>query len=186
MRRRATLALATEFGEQQHIDAAQDLFIQARSDVSQTLYSDTIECLEYFHSLGIKIGVLTNGSAELYRCPVLSKYLSLSFTAGEVGALKPSPVGFLACAQVSGVPPNRILFVGDNYTADVLGANNAGMVSAMLHRKDFNERSVTDETVFSPEDVQAAHRDSFPEAHMVFPSLRAADMESAINKYLHS
>lgn len=186
VRRRATLELATEFGEEQYIDEALELFLQARSDVSQSVYSDAIECLEWFHSMGIKIGVLTNGSAELFRCPLLSKYLCLSLTAGEVGVLKPSPVGFLACSQISGVPPNRILFVGDSYECDVLGANNAGMVSAMLHRKDFSERAVTDETVFAAEDVQAAHRGSFPEAHMVLPSLRVADLEHAITKYLRS
>lgn len=186
LRRRATLELAMEFGEEQYLDEAQEIFLQARSDVSQNVYSDTIECLEWFHSLGMQIGIFTNGSAELFRCPLLSKYLALSFTAGEVGVMKPSPVGFLACSQVAGVPPNRILFVGDSYQCDVRGANNAGMVSVMLHRKDYSERSVAEETVFSPEEVEAAHLNDFPEAHIVVPSLRVPDLEKAISKFLRS
>lgn len=100
LRRLALTKLATSCGEEALVDQAVEKFFLARSAVSGNFYSDTIECLEWFHNLGIKIGVLTNGSADLSKCPILRKYLSLTFTAKDIGASKPSPIGFMACSQV--------------------------------------------------------------------------------------
>lgn len=100
--RRAALAeLAAPYPEEQaFINQATDIFFQVRSDVSGNFYSDSAACLEWLVSLGIKVGVLTNGSADLSRCAYLKNILTLTFTAGEVGTSKPSPIGFMACAQV--------------------------------------------------------------------------------------
>ena len=46
LRRRATLRLASEFEEQEHVEEALETFLAARSDVSHNLYSNTIQCLE--------------------------------------------------------------------------------------------------------------------------------------------
>ena len=101
VRHRALFSLALKYGEESHVQEAMDVFLRARSDVTANYYEHTEECLEWLHHAGVKIAVLTNGSADLSMCPVLSKYLSFSFTAAEVGISKPAPVGFVACAQVS-------------------------------------------------------------------------------------
>jgi hypothetical protein len=101
VRRIALHELSAPFPEeQQYVDEATEVFFNVRSDVSDNLYSDSIECLEWFHNLGVKVGVLTNGSADLTKSVALNNLLSLKLTAGEVGCSKPSPVGFMACAQV--------------------------------------------------------------------------------------
>jgi FMN phosphatase YigB (HAD superfamily) len=101
VRRIALHELAAPFPEeQQYVDDATEVFFNVRSDVSDNLYSDSIECLEWFHNLGVEVGVLTNGSADLTKSVALNNLLSLKLTAGEVGCSKPSPVGFMACAQV--------------------------------------------------------------------------------------
>jgi phosphoglycolate phosphatase-like HAD superfamily hydrolase len=100
VRRAALLELSRPLGEERHVDRAMEMFFTTRSDVCDNFYEDTEACLEWFHSLGVKIGVLTNGSTDLSKCELLRKYLAVSFTAADIGAPKPSPVGFIACSQV--------------------------------------------------------------------------------------
>lgn len=184
VRRRALLRLATPFNEQEYVDGAIEVFFRVRSDVSKNFYTDTVECLEWLHSIGIKLGVFTNGSADLHSCEILSKYLSFVFTAADVGLPKPSPVGFIACSQVGNVPPNRILFVGDSYECDVLGANNAGMISGLLLRKEFTNQEVYEGNVYSEAELEANRAQMYPSAHIMLPSLRVTDLRAALRKYM--
>jgi FMN phosphatase YigB (HAD superfamily) len=101
VRRAALLEISRKFGEDAQVNGAMEVFFATRSDVCDNFYEDTEACLEWFHNLGVKIGILTNGSADLTKCELLRKYLSFTFTAADVGVPKPSPVAFLACAQVS-------------------------------------------------------------------------------------
>ncbi len=74
VRKTALHRLSSEFGEeQQHVQEGMEVFLRARSDVSQHLYDDVVECLEWLQALGVKIGILSNGSAELKGCPVQKK-----------------------------------------------------------------------------------------------------------------
>ncbi|HNY22331.1 MAG TPA: HAD family hydrolase, partial [Treponemataceae bacterium] len=50
----------------------------------------------------------------------------------ETGALKPSPVPFLALANALGIPPSRILYVGNSPSSDVAGAKAVGMKTACI------------------------------------------------------
>jgi putative hydrolase of the HAD superfamily len=47
------------------------------------------------------------------------------------GALKPASAGFNALAAGLGVPADQILYVGNSYRFDVLGAAAAGMKTAL-------------------------------------------------------
>ena len=78
-----------------------EIFFNSRCQLAGNFYEDIFECLDYFHNQNIKIGILTNGSADLTRCEELNKYLFIKMTAADVGISKPSPVGFLACSQVN-------------------------------------------------------------------------------------
>ena len=69
-------------------------------------------------------------------------YFSYCAGACDVGTMKPSPVPFMAISQRTGVPPNRILFIGDSFEKDVLGASAAGMTGGLLARKDFTSKTV--------------------------------------------
>jgi len=50
----------------------------------------------------------------------------------RVGAIKPSPEIFAEAARLLGAPPDRILHVGDDWAADVVGATRAGWHAAYL------------------------------------------------------
>lgn len=52
----------------------------------------------------------------------------------ESGYLKPHPEPFLALAECMGVPVREILYVGNSYEYDIVGAKRVGMCAAHLTR----------------------------------------------------
>ena len=55
--------------------------------------------------------------------------------AEPTGASKPNPEPFLAVARALGLPPEEILYVGNNYDYDVVGASSVGMKTAHISPK---------------------------------------------------
>ena len=52
----------------------------------------------------------------------------------ETGYLKPNPEPFLYLASALGTVPERVLYVGNSYEYDIIGAYNVGMKTAHLTR----------------------------------------------------
>jgi HAD superfamily hydrolase (TIGR01549 family) len=77
--------------------------------------------LNWLKNNNIKIGILTNGNANILLCNVLNKYSDINMNAGDIGSLKPSPLPFLSIIQRMNVLPSRVLMVGDNYHHDIIG-----------------------------------------------------------------
>lgn len=107
-----------------------------RSQVSEFLYSDTVPCLEALRHQGLQLGILTNGNAYLQDDTQFARHFSLFLTASDIGASKPSPLGFLACCQHLKLSPHEVLYVGDSYENDVRGAKAVGMKTAYLVRPE--------------------------------------------------
>jgi len=61
----------------------------------------------------------------------------------ETGYLKPNPEPFLFLASCLGTVPERVLYVGNSYTYDILGASKVGMKTAHL-TKEPREASTAD------------------------------------------
>lgn len=55
-------------------------------------------------------------------------------TSEQAHAIKPDPAIFLELAHRLDLPPERILYAGDNPVADVLGARRAGLKVAWINR----------------------------------------------------
>ncbi|GAB6091332.1 HAD family hydrolase [Spirochaeta dissipatitropha] len=70
---------------------------------------------------------------------------SCSMSTEEIGYLKPDIRPFHAAADEIGIPADRILYVGNSYSYDVLGAKAAGMQAAHLSRKTYKD-SIADFT----------------------------------------
>ena len=111
-----------------------DKFLTARSKVGVHTYEDALVCVQWLKDQGLQVGVLTNGNALLDRDPHLSPLLDLCLTAGEIGAMKPSLVGFVAMCQRLDVPAKRVLVVGDSVEKDALAAQLCGMTGVHLKR----------------------------------------------------
>jgi HAD superfamily hydrolase (TIGR01549 family) len=84
---------------------------------------------------GLRLGVLSNRTnpcqEDLERLG-LAEYFEMAVVAGEFGAWKPDPEIFQQALTRLGNPAHETLYVGDNYYADVIGAENAGLVPVLL------------------------------------------------------
>ena len=69
-------------------------------------------------------------------------YFDFTMAAGEVGSWKPDPQVFqVALEHAGGVPPHKAVYIGDNYFADVKGAQAVGMDVILV-----NDRRIFDTT----------------------------------------
>lgn len=137
LRCQALTQVSQEFQEEQScIPQAMETFLKYRSDVNEYLYSDTIPCFEYLKQQGIQLGIFTNGNSQLQTNALFTKYCSVLLSSQDVGALKPSLIGFLTCCQQLQLPPHRILFVGDSYDKDMMGAKAIGMKTCLIYRSE--------------------------------------------------
>lgn len=84
------------------------------------------------------MAVLTNGSSEFQRAKLRATGLSGFFPGGSVlvsedlGAEKPDPRAFKALIEYLDLPPDYILYVGDHWENDILGARSAGLLACWL------------------------------------------------------
>lgn len=93
--------------------------------------------LDALSAASVPFGVITNGSARQWRkldALGLPARTDCLFVSETFGTKKPDPAIFHAAAAHLRTPPERILFVGDNPTADIQGAQAVGMAAAWLHR----------------------------------------------------
>lgn len=65
----------------------------------------------------------------------LSDLMDFAFSSEETGYLKPHSAPFINLISKFGVSPDEILYVGNNYKYDILGAKNTGLRTAHLTRK---------------------------------------------------
>jgi phosphoglycolate phosphatase/putative hydrolase of the HAD superfamily len=61
--------------------------------------------------------------------------LTLCATDSAINAFKPHSKGFLHACAVWGLPPEEVLYVGDRFEVDAVGAVTAGMPCAILSKK---------------------------------------------------
>ena len=121
--------------------------------------------------------------------------------------MKPSPVPFMAISQRTGVPPSRILFIGDSFEKDVLGATAVGMTGGLLARNDFTSRAVLrqkyeisdglvhadftetvilneERSVSSVTDIDEMNKNGI--RYIVFDNLYPEEMKLKINRFLQN
>lgn len=91
---------------------------------------DVPETLSVLKDAGYKLALASNRS-EPYTDQLedlrLSSYFDFALAAGEINSWKPNPKIFLEAAQKLEAEPHQIIYVGDNYYADVVGAERAGI-----------------------------------------------------------
>ncbi len=88
------------------------------------------QILPALRSAGLKLGVLSNRRRpflEIMKELALDEYFDLIMAAGEVGKWKPDPKVFDPLLSRLELTPADVVYVGDNYFADVVGARNAGI-----------------------------------------------------------
>ena len=90
-------------------------------------------------SMGHQTAIVTNNAREFR-----DRWVSLVpidaicheiVDSSEIGLRKPDPRIFDRALEITGSSPERIIYVGDNYYADIIGAKNAGLRPVLLDEK---------------------------------------------------
>jgi FMN phosphatase YigB (HAD superfamily) len=93
--------------------------------------------LDELRARGYGLGLITNRNNverfhELMDELELWPYFDLVMASGEVGVRKPDPRIFTAALERMGAKAGESLYVGDNYWADVVGAQKAGVIPVLF------------------------------------------------------
>lgn len=136
----ADVLAAMGMGGEGAVDAAVDAFFGCFRQC-YAVSEDALPFLRGAHSAGLPAGILTDVP---YGMPVhlvqqdvqpFEALVSCVLSSVQVGWRKPRPEGFLALAAALGVPPQSMVFIGDE-AKDVHGAQAAGMFAILLDRAD--------------------------------------------------
>ncbi|OHD13554.1 MAG: hypothetical protein A2Z96_05415 [Spirochaetes bacterium GWB1_48_6] len=91
------------------------------------------ETLGRLKTAGLKLAVMSDFPIRnRLRDMGLDGYWTTVFSSEETGALKPRPEAFHRLALELGCEPSKILYVGNSYRYDILGAKRAGFLAAHL------------------------------------------------------
>lgn len=103
--------------------------------------------IELIHALKSKsrLGIITNGFAALQETRLarteLNEHFEVIVISEQVGVGKPHPGIFEHALKLMGNPtPSKVLMVGDNLDADILGAANTGLDTCWInhHKAEIN------------------------------------------------
>lgn len=116
---------------------APDLTQYMRDDYApeDLLAVDVADMLKRLKESGFRLAVISNRRNpfdEHLETLGIQTYFEYSLAAGTVNAWKPDPKIFLHALNEMGVKPEHAVYVGDNYFADVIGAQNAGMKAVLI------------------------------------------------------
>jgi putative hydrolase of the HAD superfamily len=131
----------TRFGEfPQFEDYFVEIFAFFRLAEAWDVFADVMPTLAALKSRGVRLGVISNFDARLYDvldALRLRSYFDSIHISTEAGAAKPDPAIFRAALADNGLQPAQALHVGDSFSADVQGAEAAGIKAVWLTRDSF-------------------------------------------------
>lgn len=124
------------------------------------LFDDALPTLRRLRAQGLRVGLLTNGPAELQREKLavtgIEPELDAVAISEEIGASKPAPAAFHAAARLLGCVPSETAMVGDSPLYDIEGAFSAGLAAAVLVTRGLPTAAVGAATVETLREVPAA------------------------------
>jgi putative hydrolase of the HAD superfamily len=101
------------------------------------LYEDVLPLFEELKKRKYILGIITNADQSVLKLIGilgLEGYLSAVITSEQARAEKPDAAIFKAAYAQVGIKPEEMVYVGDQYKTDVLGANQAGSRGILLDR----------------------------------------------------
>jgi HAD superfamily hydrolase (TIGR01549 family) len=131
---------ALKVPEDRAMEAAPRLtaMMEAEYEPENTVYPCVPETLEALKDAGFMLGLVSNRSQPCQdECLELGllEYFEFTYVAAEVEAWKPDPRIFDRALELTTSTPNQVVYVGDNYYADIVGATNAGLQPVLLDEK---------------------------------------------------
>ena len=128
--RRELIALGTDPKRAAELAPALSQYMDEQYKPESVVPPEVPGVLDRLKEVGFKLGVVSNRefpyTEELDRHGLTSRF-DFSLAAGEVKSYKPDPGIFLAALGRIGLEPKAAMYVGDNYFADVIGSQRAGL-----------------------------------------------------------
>ncbi len=111
-----------------------------KTKYEMVLFDDVLPAFSVLQDRGMALGLVSNIDKDI--TPLLDKlgitnWLKVRMTSHEAGVSKPQPAIFHKAVQKAGVSAAEVLYVGDQYQIDVLGARGAGLKALLLDRGGF-------------------------------------------------
>src|SRR4030043_1188441 len=103
-------------------------------------YEDTLPTLKDLENRGLILGLISNVVQDMestYTELGLQPYLNFKVTSAEVGCDKPRPEIFQAALKKAQVKPDEVIYIGDQYDIDIVGARGVGMKALLIDRNDY-------------------------------------------------
>ncbi len=114
------------------------LLYREQHQANRHLVTGAFELLEMLHGR-CRLGIVTNNSVaeqtDKLRALNISGYFDAVVISEEVGVTKPDPEIFAIALDRIGAHPQDTVFIGDNWTNDIAGAQGAGMTAVWLDRR---------------------------------------------------
>ncbi len=102
------------------------------------LYPDVMETIDALREKGVRVGILTNGFKydyiEILKMLGLSNFFDIVMGPDSCGYGKPDKRIFQYALDELDLEPNEVIYVGNDYEKDYVGAGEAGMVSLLIDR----------------------------------------------------
>lgn len=126
-------------------DCRQELAVQLAPQIHQymkaeykpedSLMEEVPQTLQVLKAAGFRLGVLSNRTypcLDYLETLGLQSYFDLALVAGEVACWKPEPDIFRHALDRLGLSSEQALYVGDNYYADIVGSQRAGLHPVLI------------------------------------------------------
>lgn len=110
-------------------------YMQEEYKPSDFVPPDVPGTLEKLLKAGFRLAMLSNRSQtyeEELETLELASYFEFALAAGEVDVWKPDPWIFRYALNQLGTQPGETMYIGDNYYADVIGAQGAGLEPVLV------------------------------------------------------
>ncbi len=128
------------------LDEVTDMFRKLHVELAKPM-PGTEALLQRLSANGIKMGVITNSFVGDVKTILgaldLARFFTVLIDSGDMNAFKPMPEIFEYAMRGLGVTKNKVLFIGDEYYADIVGAARTGIPSVWVNvRRSSYEKSL--------------------------------------------
>ena len=118
-----------------------DFFLKAYRNIKPS--KGVIDTLSVAEEKGLRMAVLSDFPIGVKLSSMgIEHFFEFALSAEDIGHFKPCQRPFYMLSEKLGVNMNEILYVGDSYRKDIIGANNAGMHTCLIFstaRKEYTK-----------------------------------------------
>jgi putative hydrolase of the HAD superfamily len=103
-------------------------------------FQDGLDILKYCKENNYLVGVISNidkDMADLFLKLGMKQYIDFYVTSHEAGCDKPAPGIFNLALKKANIKPEEIIYIGDQYETDMLGAKGVGIKGVLIDRNNW-------------------------------------------------